>query len=187
MVPIPIFRSLVYSVASDLTQPCVFQDILIFVIICRHMVTSSHTSCGVQFRLSTVPRLLRFTLIFLTLFGSALVKRIPVSLGHQLPAHVYPSGRQRPCVAAHDMEQPSERIDPEPVSRRHSAATSLCMRRAVSTPVNDRGIPSNTMRRWRPRRVDALTATAQTQVLHNETRTTTDPSKNLSEPGSPRR
>ena len=47
------------------------------------------------------------------------------------------------------------------MSRRPSAATSLCIGFAVSTPVKDRGIPTNTMQRRRPRRTDALTATAK--------------------------
>ena len=146
IVSIPILRSLVYSIASSLPehpQPrlfwcellcdrmawqriadalsgsslsCVLQKTIIFVIICRHMVTFSHTPCGVQVRLSTVPRLLRFTL---NVFDSgwqcsdqsypSLV--VACLLITQLPTHVYLYGRQRPCMAAHDMEQPSERIE----------------------------------------------------------------------------
>ena len=64
------------------------QDVIQFVIICRHMVTFAHTSCGVKPRLSFFPRLLRFTLkSFWTLFGDALAKDVPVLCGVSLGHH----------------------------------------------------------------------------------------------------
>ena len=175
---------------------CVSQDIIIFVIICRHMVTFSHNlvrrptsafHCPTPFALHVES----FWHCLAMLRSNVSQFVVACLLVTQSPTHVYPPGRQRPCVAAHDMEQPNGRI--ETVTQNpcrdahllpHLCACKEPFHRLWKIAASD--IPNYAMRTLRLRRVDALTATAKTQVLHNETRTTTDLSKNLPEPGSPR-